>query len=483
MNYSPRSEHHPANLQTTTYLTPAVQAIIPALEQRHTDPNGFAAKLSSDIAFAQSLTDDPLPDLMSVFGPDPACAVAAVILTGGLDDLVTADDRDWAVTQLINAAGKLAPFEYRDSSDDQAASRAAARALATAYALGAITSRDDDILGALHRLAAHPVLEVRRTLVINLGAIWSAPCRTTSSGRCLHHDAADVLPGLIRDAVIPEPGQKIAAPRNAIAEFSQRTGAKPGARVLGPAAAAALDAETGCRCPELGNELHTAAYALLDAFLAALTDGRADWHAAHMVAAAAARHDAQSGQLNLIRDVSSQLVTAGPLPSWHSGVFNAVTRDPSLAVVIGGGWVALMADLLPQVSPGTPALAQDEADIRRTNLAALLPPAGGGWPTPADLGGVLPAWLLAATANENAIDRFCLWAASSALPAGEALDALGILITDAAIAAKLSHLTDLFDYLQTVTLSAEDERRMHIWTDTFVKAGDSRFARFQSYLT
>ena len=289
--------------------------------------------------------------------------------------------------------------------------------------------------------------------------------------------------GLIRNAVIPEPGQKIAAPRNAIAEFSQHPGAKLDAGVLGPAAAAALDAETGCRCPELGDELHTAAHALLDAFLAALAGGRADWHAAHMVAAAAARRDAQSGQLNLIRDVSSRLVTAGPLPLWHSAVFDSVGRDASLAAVVGGGWVELMSDLLPLVTPGTPAASRDSADFRRTDLGALLPPGGDAWPTPADLAGVLPAWLVAATGNENAIDRFCLWAASSALPAGEALDALGILITDAAIAAKLSHLTDLFDYLQTVTLSAEDERRMHIWTDTFVKAGDSRFARFQSYLT
>lgn len=55
---------------------------------------------------------------------------------------------------------------------------------------------------------------------------------------------------------------------------------------------------------------------------------------------------------------------------------------------------------------------------------------------------------MAATGNENAIDRFCLWAANSALPAAEALDALRILITDAGVAAKLSHLTDLFDYLR-----------------------------------
>ena len=158
---------------------------------------------------------------MSVFGPDPACAVAAAILTGGLDDLVTADDQDWAVTQLIDAAGKLAPFEYRDNSDAQAASRAAARALATAYAR-AITSRDDDILGALHRLAAHPVLEVRRTLVTNLGAIWSAPCRTTSSGRCMHQDAADLLTTLIRDAVIPEPGRR-SPPRSPRSQNSHST--------------------------------------------------------------------------------------------------------------------------------------------------------------------------------------------------------------------------------------------------------------------
>jgi hypothetical protein len=314
MNYSPRTEHHPASLQTTTYLTPAVQAIIPALEQRHTDPSGFATKLSRDIAFAQSLTDDPLPDLMSVFGPDPACAVAAVILTGSLGDLVTADDQDWAVTQLINAAGKLAPFEYRDSSDDQAASRAAARALPTPYAAGATTSRDDDILGALHRLAAHPVLEVRRKLVINLGGIWLAPCRTTSSGQCLHQDAADVLTTLIRDAVIPEPGQKVAAPLNAIAELSQHPGAKLEAGVLGPTAAAALYAEASCHCPELGGEQHTATHALLDAFLEALAGSRAEWHGTHMVATEAARRDAQTGQLHLIRDVSSRLVAAGPLP-------------------------------------------------------------------------------------------------------------------------------------------------------------------------
>jgi hypothetical protein len=482
MNYSPRSEHHPASLQTTTYLTPAVQAIIPALEQRHADPRGFATKLSSDIAFAQSLTRDPLPGLMSVFGPDPACAVAAVILTGDLDDLVTADERDWAVTQLISAAGKVAPFEYRDSSDDQAASRAAARALATAYA-GATTSQDDDILGALHQLAAHPVLEVRRTLVTNLGAIWSAPCRTTSSGRCLHRDAADVLTTLIRDAVIRKPGQKVAAPLTAIAEVSQNAGAKLDARVLGPAAAAALDAETICHCPELGDEPHEAAHSLLDAFVAALAGGRADWHGAHMVATEAARRDAQSGQLNLIRDVSSRLVTAGPLPLWHSAVFDAVGRDASLAPVVGGGWGELMSDLLPLVAPGTPAAPGDSADFRRTDLGALLPPGGSPWPTPADLAAILPTWLVAATGNENAINRFCLWAASSALPAAETLDALGILITGAAVATRLPHLTDLFGYLQTVTLSAEDERRIHIWTDTFVKAGDSRFARFQSYPT
>ena len=129
----------------------------------------------------------------------------------------------------------------------------------------------------------------------------------------------------------------------------------------------------------------------------------------------------------------------------------------------------LMRNLLPLVIPGTAAASRDSADFRRTDLGALLPPGGAPWPTPADLAGVLPTWLVAATGNENAIDRFCLWAANSALPAAEALDALRILITDAGVAAKLSHLTDLFDYLQTVTLSAEDERRMHVWTGTFVK--------------
>jgi hypothetical protein len=139
-----------------------------------------------------------------------------------------------------------------------------------------------------------------------------------------------------------------------------------------------------------------------------------------------------------------------------------------------------MSDLLPLATPGTPAASSDSADFRRTDLGALLPPGGDAWPTPADLAEVLPAWLAVATGNENAIGRFCLWAASSVLPAAEALDALEILIPDASVAAQLSHLTDLFDYLQTVTLSAEDESRMHVWIDTFVKAGDSRFARFQS---
>jgi hypothetical protein len=299
----------------------------------------------------------------------------------------------------------------------------------------------------------------------------------------MHQDAADLLTTLIRDAVIPESGRKVAAPLTAIAELPQHPGAKLDVGVLGPAAAAALDAETSCHCPELGDEPHTAAHALLDAFLAALAGGRADWHGAHMVATEAARRDAQGGQLNLIRDVSSRLVTAGPLPLWHSAVFDAVGRDASLAAVVGGGWVELMRNLLPLVIPGTAAASRDSADFRRTDLGALLPPGGTPWPTPADLAGVLPTWLVAATGNENATDRFCLWAANSALPAAEALDALRILITDAGVAAKLSHLTDLFDYLQTVTLSAEDERRMHVWTGTFVKAGDSRFARFQSYLT
>jgi len=479
MNYSPRSERHPVYLRTTTYLTPANQAVIPALEHRHTDPDGFAAQLSSDIMFARSLVDDPLPDMMSVFGPDPACSVAAAILTGNLDDLLAADDRDWAVTRLISVADKLAPFEDRDTSDEQAASRAAARALPVAYATDVVPGRGDDILDALHRLAAHTVLEVRRMLVINLGGIWSVPCRATSSGRCMHQEAADVLTGLIRDAVIAKTSHEI-APIQSIAELSRHAGAALDVGVLGPAAAAALDAETSCRCPELGDELHTLAQVLLDAFLTALTDGRTDPHAVGMVAGAGARHDAQSGHLDLIRDVSNRLVTAGPLPLWHSGVFEAVTRDAPLAAVIGGGWVELMSDLLPLVNPGTAAESKDCADIRRTDLAALLPPAGDGWPTPADLAAVLPAWLAAATGNENAIDRFCIWAASSVLPATEVLDALDVLIPDAALAARLWHITELFDYLQTVTLSTDEENRMHVWIDTCVKAGDGRFEKFQS---
>jgi hypothetical protein len=243
MDYSPECVRHPVRMHAITYLTLAGQLAIPALAGRDSDPEQFIESVRRDIHLARSLTENPLPDHLTVSGTSPSCAVAAMVLTTDLGDLATDADRDWAITSLVAAAGTLQPFEYRDTTDDQAASRAAARALPAAYASGQ-DRRDRDILPALHTLATHPVLEVRRILAVNLRTTWAAPCRTTITGRCHHHDVVEVLTSLVRDAVIPISPDAPQLTIDTIEALAMHPGAVLDSGVLGPALATAIDALT-----------------------------------------------------------------------------------------------------------------------------------------------------------------------------------------------------------------------------------------------
>ena len=180
--YSPTTERHRLDFRLVNYLTPARQSTIPMLQMRADDPGRFTEQFPVDLAAARRLVERPLSEGMSIFGLAPVCAVAAfVLIAQDLDELIADDDRDWAVTQLVASAGYQSPFEYRDTDDERGPSRSSARALPGALASGHLPGRDEEIIAALVKLAIHPALEVRRTLVTNLREVWSEPCRVTSS--------------------------------------------------------------------------------------------------------------------------------------------------------------------------------------------------------------------------------------------------------------------------------------------------------------
>jgi hypothetical protein len=387
-----------------------------------------------------------------------------MVLTTDLGDVVTGADRDWAITSLVAAAGTLQPFEYSETTDDQAASRAAARALPAAYASGQ-DRRDRDILPALHALATHPVLEVRRILAVNLRTTWAAPCRTTTTGHCLHQDVVEVLTSLVRDAVIPISPDGPQLTIDTIEALAMHPGAVLDSGVLGPALATAIDALTYCQCAALTAGVVATAQVLTDAFLNSLSR-RLDPQSMEMTAAATARCDAHAGSINLIRTISARLIGTGALPAWHSGIRDAVASDPSLGPVIGGGWHRLAADLLSDI-------------VKPTDLAALLPPAGDSWPTPADLADVLPTWLIGAIGSPDAVDTYCAWAIMHAVAGTEILDAIDRLIPDPKMAPKLWRIADLFKHLLSQPMTSVDESRTYRWIDAFAADGDTRFLQMQ----
>ena len=484
--YSPTTERHRLDFRLVNYLTPARQSTIPVLQMRAEDPGRFTEQFPVDLAAARRLVERPLPEGMSIFGPAPVCAVAAfVLIAQDLDELITDDDRDWAVTQLVASAGYQSPFEYRDTDDERGPSRSSARALPGALASGHLPGRDEEIIAALVELAIHPALEVRRTLVTNLREVWSEPCRVTSSGRCVHAEALDVVTHILADAPLPAGAGGRRQPVASTADLMVHDPGMLDSRVVGLAAAAAVDAATACGgCAEAGEQARSAFRQLVEAVLAMAEAGRSDRHVYALLAGAALRHDAYAGSLDLVATITRRLAGTGRLALWRSAVFAAAEHEPDLAETLGDGWPALAAELLEIVPVSYPRPYRNPEQVDLIDLAALLPPASAARPLPAELAGFMPAWLSRAVNNQHAIDCYCSWAPAHSVPAAEAIDVLEQLIPNpAAPPCELRHLGDLFDYLTAAALTAEQQRRVHVQVDALKSAGYTSLQRFQTEQT
>jgi len=481
--YSPATERHPLDFRLVSYLTPAQQSAIPVLRMRADDPGRFAEQFRLDFAAARRLVERPLPEGMSIFGPGPVCAVAAfVLIAEDLDELITGDDRDWAVTQLVASAGYRSPFESRDTDDERGPSRSSARALPGALASGHVPGREEEIIAALAELAIHPALEVRRTLVTNLREVWSEPCRVTSSGRCVHAETLDVVTRILADAPLPAGAGDRPQPAASTADHTVHDPGMLDCRVVGLAAAAAVDAATACGgCTEAGEQARSVSQQLVEAVLAMAEASRSDRHAYDLLAGAALRQDASAGSLGLVATITSRLAGTGRLALWRSAVFGAAEHEPGLADTLGDGWPALAAGLLEIVPVNHPEPDQNPEQVDLIDLAALLPPASAARPLPAELAGFMPSWLSRAVNNRHAIDCYCSWAPAHSVPTAEAIDVLDQLIPNlAAPPSELRHLGDLIDYLTAAALTDEQQRRVHVQVDALKSAGYTSLQRFQT---